>query len=236
LSISGKSAGFVVGDPAGGQGGDGSQVVSTSTPSGYQWASKNDSAAWQNLMNLFTLYRSNAYIYNQLDKSEAHLWVGNIQIMYDQWVYMGQFENFSYSFNENAQHGAIEFNFDFVASYVSDLSQAGVFPVKDWDPVTENPLSAKPGPNQRVPEVAAASPAAKAARTVEGGEQESENPLFDPGTDPLANPGEEIGAAILPDIDPNEASVPPPPVEEVPEEPLPLPDIGNDEDPDLEEA
>jgi hypothetical protein len=233
LSISGKSAGFVVGTPEAGEqagtgGGTDGQVFSSTTPSGYQWASKNDSAGWQNLMNLFTLYRNNAYIYNQLDKSEAHLWIGNIQIMYDQWVYMGQFENFSYSFNENAQHGGIEFNFDFVASYVSDLSQAGVFTVQPYPAVTGNPLSAVPGPNQRASEVPAESPAAKSARAIQGGEEESQNPLFDPGTDPLNGAGDEefpvFGDPSLFD-DPNAQVIvfDDDPVTGDPTEPLPLP-------------
>jgi hypothetical protein len=175
LSVSGKSAGFVVGSPDG-------EVVNgqTSTPTGYQWASKADSAAWQNLMNLFTLYRNNAYIYNQLDKSEAHLWVGNIQIMYDQWVYLGQFESFTYSYNESQQHGAIEFSFEFVCSYVSDLSQAGVFPVRGWDSSTGLSVSSSQGSG-----VAAESAATRAYRELPQPDEAAEIPLFNPGTDPL---------------------------------------------------
>jgi hypothetical protein len=135
LNFSGRSAGFVAG-AAGSQEQfflrrdetppfDPHNPIRTDTVSGYQWASKRDSAAWQNLMSLFTIYRNNATIYNELDRSEAHLWVGNVQIAFDQMVYLGQFENFNYSYSETKQHGAIDFKFDFVASFMYDLSQGG---------------------------------------------------------------------------------------------------------------
>ena len=94
----------------------------TLTSSGFQYANKRDSAAWQNLMNLFTLYRNNAMVYNP-DGSEAHLWVGNVVIEYDQNIYFGQFDSFSYSYDETKQHGNVEFSFDFTVNFWFDTAQ-----------------------------------------------------------------------------------------------------------------
>lgn len=157
LSVSGKSAGFVVG--AGkinsfdldGEGqiqirettqGSLKTPQETRTVSGYQYASKWDSAAWQNLMGLFSFYRNNGYIYDTggRPRSEAHLFIGNIEITYDQWVYVGQFENFQYNYSEDKQHGAIEFSFEFTASFMFDLSQGG--PVEPFDSPTPSPSQA----------------------------------------------------------------------------------------------
>ena len=148
LSVSGKSAGFVVGsgdigaydqDASGSAQSRQTAQGNLKTPSetgsvsGYQYASKWDSAAWQNLMGLFSFYRNNGYIYDTggRPRSEAHLFIGNIEITYDQWVYVGQFENFQYNYAEGKQHGAVEFSFEFTASAMFDLSQGGaVQPLK----------------------------------------------------------------------------------------------------------
>jgi hypothetical protein len=146
LSVTGKSAGFVVG-AVGGAGTfekthQGITPTETDEPSGYQYASKWDSAAWQNLMGLFAFYRNNGYIYDNRGQpsSEAHLFIGNIEITYDQWVYVGNFENFRYSYAEGKQHGAVEFSFDFVASFIFDRSQGGV--VQPLPQVTPSPARA----------------------------------------------------------------------------------------------
>jgi hypothetical protein len=160
LSVAGKSAGFVVGSGSlidfeavelGGK--------ETASVSGYQYASKWDSAAWQNLMGLFSFYRNNGYIYDTAGRprSEAHLFVGNIQITYDQWAYLGQFENFQYSYTEDKQHGAVEFSFEFVASFVYDRSQGG--PVLPITGPTPSPSAATRGGTAFLP-----NPQAKATR------------------------------------------------------------------------
>jgi len=150
LSVKGKSAGFVVGNQGPAIPG---QIIGdpelfdidpkfSSSTSGYQYASKMDSAAWQNLMSLFALYRNNGYIYDnsQTPRSEAHLFIGHIEISYDQFVYLGQFENFNYSYSEMKQQGAIEFSFDFVASFVFDNAQGG--PVEPVSGPTPSPSAA----------------------------------------------------------------------------------------------
>lgn len=144
LSVTGRSAGFVAGA---GQNTRARELAKnneavtnakqTSSVSGYQYASKWDSAAWQNLMGLFTFYRNNGYIYDTAGKprSEAHLFIGNIEISYDQWVYIGNFENFTYQYEEGKQHGAVQFSFEFNVSFMYDRGQGGaVLPINSPTP------------------------------------------------------------------------------------------------------
>lgn len=149
LSVSGKSAGFVVGSQGDsvpgqviGEPEDNLDPKFTGSTSGYQYASKLDSAAWHNLMGLFSFYRNNGYIYDnsQVPRSEAHLFIGHIEISYDQFVYLGQFENFQYQYVETKQHGAIEFSFDFVVSFMFDNAQGG--PVRPIQAPTPSPSAA----------------------------------------------------------------------------------------------
>lgn len=143
LSVTGKSGGFVVGTFNGAETFvktiDGIAPAENSEVSGYQYASKWDSVAWQNLMSLFAFYRNNGYIYDGggRPKSEAHLFIGNVEIAYDQWSYFGNFEKFSYQYTESKQQGAVEFNFDFVVSFMFDRSQGG--PVKEEPSPTPSP-------------------------------------------------------------------------------------------------
>lgn len=182
LSVAGKSAGFVVGSgdfvsfedvELGG--------VQTTSVSGYQYASKWDSAAWQNLMGLFSFYRNNGYIYDTggRPRSEAHLFIGHIQITYDQWAYLGQFENFSYSYDETKQHGAVDFSFEFVASFMFDRSQGG--PVTPIDGPTPSPSAATRGGTPFLP-----NPQAKATRVLESTpDVDSSTAILDPLIDPV---------------------------------------------------
>jgi hypothetical protein len=110
--------------------------------SGVQWASKRDSAAWQNLMSLYTFYRNNGYIYDNLEQTEAHLFIGSIAIDYDQNTWIGHFENFEFGFDEETQHGGIEFSFEFVADFVYDNAQREfqVLPIAAPTPSPSAPL------------------------------------------------------------------------------------------------
>ena len=142
LNVTGKSGGFVVGSI-----GDGPDNLKTKTNSvsGYQYASKWDSVAWQNLMSLFAFYRNNGYIYDGGGAgggpSEAHLFIGSIEITYDQWVYVGNFENFQYQYTEDKQQGAVEFTFDFVVSFMFDRAQGGE--IQKWKSPTPSPGEAR---------------------------------------------------------------------------------------------
>lgn len=121
-------------------------VNQTRAVSGNQFAAKRDSASWQNLMSLFTVYRNNGYIYDLIGESEAHQWIGMVSITYDQWTYTGQFENFSYGYTEQNMRGGIEFTFDFVASFVTDAAQqpAQVTPIGAPTPSPSDPLWSDP--------------------------------------------------------------------------------------------
>jgi uncharacterized protein YcbK (DUF882 family) len=82
---------------------------------GVQFASKRNSAAFQNLMNLLLFYKNNGYIYNQTEArtpSTLHS-VGLLAIEYDGWVYEGNMESFTYSYSEEVQNGGMEFSFEF---------------------------------------------------------------------------------------------------------------------------
>lgn len=90
---------------------------------GVHYASKRDSASWQNLMTLFQFYKSNGYIYDTLNKSNANLFVGGLSIHYDGWIYYGHLENFSWTYDDRTQLGGIEFNMEFVCSVMVDTSK-----------------------------------------------------------------------------------------------------------------
>lgn len=120
VSFSGTTAGFVAGSSRGYQG----QVSrDTGSPSGYQWGSRKDSAAWQNFAALVQFYRNNGYIYDVLGGSEAHLMIGAIRIEYDDTVYEGHIENMNFSFDEESPH-RVRFDMEFTASHIYDVSAA----------------------------------------------------------------------------------------------------------------
>lgn len=120
LTFSGSTAGFVAGSTKGYQ-----ALVDndTGSPSGYQWAARKDSAAWQNFSALVQFYRNNGYIYDTLGRSEAHLMIGAVRLTYDDVVYEGHIDSFNFSFDEASPH-RVQFDMDFTATYVLDQSRA----------------------------------------------------------------------------------------------------------------
>lgn len=174
LSVSGRSAGFVAGSRGGVENGQ------SATVSGYQYTSKWDSAAWQNHLGLFTFYRNNGYMWNMYEspRSEASSFIGSIEIEYDQWVYSGHFESFQYSYDENKQHGAVEFSFEFVVSFMFDRSQDG--PVLAMTPPTPSPSSPLRGGTPFMPNRQAA-----ATRSIQQ-EIEASSAILNPLIDPFA--------------------------------------------------
>ena len=90
---------------------------------GVSYASKRDSVAWQNLMNAFSFYKHNGYIVDTLGASYAHLFVGALSIHYDQWIYYGNMDQFSWSYNDKDQLGGVEFTMEFVANSIIDTAQ-----------------------------------------------------------------------------------------------------------------
>lgn len=93
--------------------------------SGVQYASKRDSAAYQQLMAILALYQSGGYIQDTVANatgriSRANLLVGNTAIEYDQNVYVGHMDTFSYSEEETLQGGGLKFEFEFTAVKIYD--------------------------------------------------------------------------------------------------------------------
>lgn len=95
----------------------------TNVPSGVQFASKNDSASFQQLMALMSFFQSGAYITDTVQNSLANFMIGNLAIEYDQNVYVGHMDSFNYSFAEEKQNGGLEFDIDFTAIKVYDQAQ-----------------------------------------------------------------------------------------------------------------
>lgn len=155
LSVTGKTGAFYAGTTGVNDQGQ------TDSPSGVQWITRRESASWHNLASLLLLYRSNGVIYDVLGQSEAHLWVGAIEISYDQMVYQGQFESFQYGFSEEQQGGGLDFSFEFTVSASFDLNQRGpVLPQASTTPSPSDPRWLDPlkpssgfgGPPVRAPE------------------------------------------------------------------------------------
>jgi hypothetical protein len=90
--------------------------------SGVQRASRNDSASFQQLMTMLALFQSGTYIQDTEGNSRAFQMVGNLAVEYDQMVYVGHMENFSFGEEEAKQHGGLEITIDFVANKVFDLA------------------------------------------------------------------------------------------------------------------
>jgi hypothetical protein len=109
-SISGSTGAFIAG--AG---------VIPDTPTGVQYASKRNSAAFQNFLSLYHFYRNNGYIYDTVNRTEAHLAVGAIAIDYDQFTYVGHIESFTYTYDSTKPHN-IDWSMEFTIDRLYDLS------------------------------------------------------------------------------------------------------------------
>lgn len=167
LSVSGKTGAFYAGAQSVNSNG------TTSSPSGVQWITRRDSAAWQNLASLLLIYRNNGIIYDLLGQTEAHQWIGAIEIAYDQFIYQGQFESFSYGFAEDHQTGGLEFSFEFSVSAMFDVSQRG--PVIPQASTTPSPSD----PRWLAPLKRSAAPGGAATRSPEP-QGESSTGILDP--------------------------------------------------------
>lgn len=99
-------------------GGSGSQG-----PSGVQRASRRDSAAFQQLMTLLTIFQSGGKIQDTIQNSRASFMVGNIAIEYDQKTYVGHFDTFNLGEDESQQNGGLQFDMDFTAIRIFDHAQ-----------------------------------------------------------------------------------------------------------------
>lgn len=122
LSISGTIGAFIAGvNPDVGTVLEGALTPSVS---GVQFASKRDSAAYQNLMNLLLFYKNNGYIYDNIGRSNAHQFVGALAIEYDQWVYIGHMNSFSWGYDESdTVNGKLSYELEFTVSQMFDTHQ-----------------------------------------------------------------------------------------------------------------
>lgn len=121
ISISGKIGAFT----AGVNNFAGAVAETTPSPSGVQFASKRDSASYQNLMGLLTFYKNNGYIYDRIENSSAHHFIGALAIEYDGWVYVGHMNSFSWGYDEaETQHGNIGYEIEFTVSQMFDTHEA----------------------------------------------------------------------------------------------------------------
>jgi len=121
LSVTGRIGAFIAGSPPGT-----SALASgkTTTPTGVQFASKRNSASWQNLMALFSFYANNGYIYDTLNKSNANYFVGALAIHYDSFSYIGNCNSFGFGYDETNVQGAVSFDLDFTVSMLIDNAQS----------------------------------------------------------------------------------------------------------------
>jgi hypothetical protein len=74
-------------------------------------------------MNLYQLYMNNGYIVDQITKTNANYFVGALAIRYDQWVYIGNMNSFSFGYEEGTMHGGISFDVEFNVVAMYDLAQ-----------------------------------------------------------------------------------------------------------------
>jgi hypothetical protein len=105
----------------------------TSSPTGVQFASKRDSAAYQNFTSLFHFYLNNGYIFDQVGGSEAHLMIGAVAIDYDQMTYVGHIESFEYSYQQDQPH-RIEWSMEFIVDQQYDHAEAPVVVLPESSP------------------------------------------------------------------------------------------------------
>ena len=140
ISISGRIGSFVSGQ--------GNSRVAV--PTGHQFGSKLDSASFQQLMALLTLYKNNGYVYDVLGRSNAHHLVGCIAIEYDGFTYFGHIESFEWGYEETNVAGGINYSFQFTVSRMYDNSESSLLTVQPLNspvPVPGNPTSGSQTPN-----------------------------------------------------------------------------------------
>jgi len=103
---------------------------------GVQYASKKESASWQNLMSAFQFYRNNGYIHDTVGQSYANHFVGALSIQYDQWTYYGNMQSFNWTHDASNELGGVTFTMEFVANMIVDgaTQPFTVMPLKSPNP------------------------------------------------------------------------------------------------------
>jgi len=105
----------------------------TVSPTGVQFATKRDSAAFQNFISLYQFYRNNGYIYDTVTGTEAHLYIGAVAIDYDQWTYVGHIDNFEYSYDEQNPHN-LKWSMNFTVGRMYDHAESPIVILPETSP------------------------------------------------------------------------------------------------------
>jgi hypothetical protein len=90
-------------------------------PGGYCFFSRKASNSWQNFENLFNFYLSNGVIEDTVGNTRASHHVGYVSIFYDGWEYQGNFDTFSYGFEETEMNGGLSWDFTFTVSRMHQI-------------------------------------------------------------------------------------------------------------------
>jgi hypothetical protein len=125
ISFSGSTGAFIAASNPNTATGWDPNSTETDSVSGLQFASKRDSAAWQNFMSLFHFYQNNGYIFDLIRGTEANLFIGAVAIDYDQFTYVGHITNLKYSYDENMPH-RVEWSCEFTCDRLFDNSEAPI--------------------------------------------------------------------------------------------------------------
>jgi len=141
ISISGSTGAWCAGaDPSAAMGFP-SAGGQNSVATGVQFASKRDSAAFQQFISLYHLYRNNGYIYDTIEESQAMLFVGAVAIDYDQMTYVGNIGSFEYSYEEDDPN-RIQWSMEFTVGRMYDHAESPVLVTPESSPsVTPGSLS-----------------------------------------------------------------------------------------------
>lgn len=118
LSFSCQTAAFMAGAPLNASP---SRNGQGRLPTGVQFAAKRNSPAFHQLMSLLTLYKSGGHIRDILGESNSAYMIGNTQIEYDQNVYWGHMDTFSWGYEADSPN-SIKFDFEFTALKTYDLA------------------------------------------------------------------------------------------------------------------
>lgn len=141
ISISGSTGAWCAGADPNAAMGFPSSGGQNSVATGVQFATKRDSAAFQQFISLYHLYRNNGYIYDTIENSEAMLFVGAVAIDYDQMTYVGNIDSFSYSYEEGAPN-RIQWSMEFTVGRMYDHAESPVVVLPESSPsVTPGSLS-----------------------------------------------------------------------------------------------
>lgn len=128
ISFSGTTGAFVAGSSS-----VQNFAPQTNSPNGVQFASKRDSAAFQNFVSLYQIYKNAGYIYDSIGGSSAQLAVGAVAIDYDQMTYVGHIESFAYGYSTDNPN-SIQWDMEFKVDKIYDHAESPVVVLPESSP------------------------------------------------------------------------------------------------------